>query len=362
MTPEPPSRIETRAFLDRLHLLTPEQQDKVLQKVLDIEKAYTTAPALRTDEQNALGEAASKLRTELGESLASVQKFDVPLLQATTSSLEALKAYSLGDKAGNEKGTAAELLYDQRAIELDPNFAMGYRAVGADYFSLGELGRASEYMTKAFQLREHASEREKLAITANYYQNVTGELDKAAQTYQGEIESYPREPGGYGNLGLVFANQGQYEKAMEITRQAVRLAPDQVAPYDNLANYALALQRPDEVRQTIHEAQARKMDDFILHNALYALAFLGSDSAAMAEQQQWFAGKPDYENFGLALASDTEAYGGHLAKARELTQRAVDSAMRADNKETAAIWRANAALQQAAFGFEAGSRESGSRS
>ena len=176
---------------------------------------------------DALGEAASKLRGELGESLATVQKFDVPLAEATTSSLEALKAYSLGGKASNEKGAAAALPYDQRAIELDPNFAMGYRAVGGDYFSLGELGRASEYFTKAFQLREHASEREKLTITADYYRIVTGELDKAAQTYQEEIESYPRESGAYGNLGIVYAAQGQYEKAAEITRQALRLAPDE---------------------------------------------------------------------------------------------------------------------------------------
>ena len=157
---------------------------------------------------DALGEAASKLRGELGESLATVQKFDVPLEQATTSSLEALKAYSLGRKAFNEKGAAAALPYNQRAIELDPNFAMGYLAVGIDYSNLGEVGRASEYFTKAFQLREHASEREKLAITADYYRDVTGELDKAAQTYQEEIESYPRECRAYGNLGIVYCRTG----------------------------------------------------------------------------------------------------------------------------------------------------------
>jgi tetratricopeptide (TPR) repeat protein len=214
---------------------------------------------------------------------------------------------------------------------------MGYRAVGIEYSSLGEVGRASDYYSKAFQLREHASEREKLAITAEYYGNVTGELDKAAQTFQEEIASYPREFAAYGNLGVVFAEQGQYEKAAEITRQGV-LAPDQAVFYGNPPNYALALQRFDEARQMIHEAQARKLDDVVLHNALYALAFLGSDSAAMAEQQEWYAGKPEHGNRRFGLASDTEAYGGHLVKARELTKRAVDSALHVDCKENGAIW------------------------
>jgi eukaryotic-like serine/threonine-protein kinase len=303
-----------------------------------------------------LGEVATKLRGELGESLATVQKLDVPLEQATTSSLEALKAFSLGNKAQNEKGDAATLLYHQRAIELDPNFAMAYVALGSDYNNLGELGRASEYYTKGFQLREHASEREKLSIAAQYYSSVSGELNKAAQTYQEFIESYPRRALGYFDLGIVFAQQGQYEKAAEITRQALRLAPDSAAWYDNLANDTLALQRFDETRQSIHEAQTRKWDDFILRNALYALAFLGSDSAAMTEQQQWFAAKPE-ENFGLALKSDTEGYAGHVSKARELTKRAVASAVRADNKENGAIWQANAGLRQAAYGNPAEARQ-----
>jgi serine/threonine protein kinase/Flp pilus assembly protein TadD len=306
----------------------------------------------------ALGEAASKLRGELGESLATVQRFDVPLYEATTSSLEALKAYSLGRNAVNEKGSAAGLPYHQRAIELDPDFAIGYLAVGGDYYSLGELGRASEYYTKAFQLREHASEREKLAIAASYYRTVTGELDKATQTYQEETESYPQNFRAYNNLGVALASLGQYEKAKEMERQGLHLAPDQMVFYANLANCALALQRLDETRQMIHEAQARKMDNVTFHNAHYALAFLGADSAAMAEQQQWYAGKPDYESVGLALASDTEAYGGHLSKARELTKRAVDSAIRTDSKETGAIWQANAALQQAAYGNTTEARQS----
>ena len=303
-----------------------------------------------------LGGAASKLRGELGESLATVQKFDVPLEQATTSSLEALKAYSLGKKAG-AKGNAASLPYFEHAVELDPNFAMSYRALGVDYYNLGEVGRASEYFSKAFQLRQHASERETLAITADYYQQITGELDKAAQAFQEEVESYPREPSAYANLANVYAAQGQYEKAIEMMRQAVRLGPDSVPTYENLATLALALQRFDDTRQIIQQLQARKMDDFGMHIALYALAFLGADSAGMAEQEKWFEGKPGYDTFGLALASDTEAYAGHLGKARELTKRAMDSAIRSDSKENGAIWQAIAAQREAAFGNAAEARQ-----
>jgi len=290
---------------------------------------------------DALGEAVSKLRGELGESLAMVQKFDVPLAEATTSSLEALKAYSLNNP--------------ERAIQLDPNFAMGYWRVGDIYVALGEQGRASEYYTKAFQLRDHASERERMSITAGYYRFVTGELDKAVKTYREEVASYPREP--YDALGGVYAEQGQYDKATEVTRQTLSLAPGFVDLYSDLANYALALQRFDETRQIIHEAQARKLDDAISHNALYALAFLGADSVAMAEQQKWYAGKPEYENVGLALASDTEAYAGHLGKARGLTERAVDSAIRASSKENGAIWQAIAAQREAGYGNATESRQ-----
>jgi eukaryotic-like serine/threonine-protein kinase len=300
----------------------------------------------------ALGIAASKLRSELGESLATVQKFDVPLAQATTSSLEALKAYSLAEEALDEKDPATALPNFQRAIQLDPNFALAYMQLGVTYFSLNELGRASEYYAKAFQLREHTSEWEKLAITATYYEHVTGELNKAALTLQEEIEIYPRAggTGGYNGLGLTYAQQGLYEKAIEATRPILQFDPGYKYAYANLANYSLALEHLDDARQIINQAHARKLDDYMMHNTIYAGAFLRADLAGMEEQQQWFVRQPEYENYGLALAADTEASSGHVGRARELTRRAVESAIRTDNKEGAAIYQANAALQEAAYG------------
>ncbi len=220
------------------------------------------------------------------------------------------------------------------------------------------VSQASAYETKAFQLREHASEREKLDIAATYYIDVTGELDKAAQTYQEEIEHYPRLAGTYQVLCTVYSLQGQYEKAAEITRQEVRLEGESFSN-SSLVNYALALERFDEAQKMINEAQMGKAgDNLVVHAALYALAFLRADSVAMAEQQKWFAGNPDYENFGLALASDTEAYFGRLSKAQELTKRAVDSAIKADSKEGAGIWQAIAAQREAAYGNPSEARQS----
>src|SRR5579863_783914 len=308
----------------------------------------------------ALGTAASNLRGKLGESLSTIQKFDVPLADATTSSLEALKAYTQGQKARREDNSDAALSDFQRAIQLDPNFAMGYAALGAQYSSLAQVGRGAEYYAKAFQLREHVSEREKLGIAADYYANVTGELGKAAQTYEEQIASYPRDYRGYANVGLMYAGQGEYEKALEAMRQGLRLAPDDAArfvPYSNIPNFLLVLQRFDEARQTILEGQARKLDGQIFRAAEYAGAFLSGDSRMMAEQLQWLGSKPQNENFGLSLAADTEAYAGRLAKARALTQQAVDSAVRTDSKENGAVWQENAALREAAFGNAAEAKQ-----
>ena len=299
---------------------------------------------------NALCKAAAKLRTELGESLATVQKFDVPLAQATTPSLDALQAFSLGERTRREKGSEAALPYHQRSIQLDPNFAMGYATVGNDYATLGELGRASEYLTKAFQLREHASEWERVHISGDYYLQVSGELDKAEQAYQEMTDNHPRDPNGYLSLSTVYGLLGQYQKATELAREAHLLAPDRVPESEQLASVLLASQRFDEARQTAHAALARKLDDFVLHGVLYALAFLAADPPAMAEQQRWYASNPGLKNIGLSLAADTEAYAGHLTEARRLTGQSVGSAIRADSKENGAIWWENAALREAAFG------------
>jgi eukaryotic-like serine/threonine-protein kinase len=299
---------------------------------------------------NAVGTAAAKLRGQLGESLATVQKFDVPLEHATTSSLKALQAYSLGRKAQYEKGAETAITFEQRAIELDPNFAMAYQALGTAYDSLGQPQRAGEYISKAFDLREHASDREKLVITAHYYENVTGELDKATRTLQELVDNYPRDADALNRLGVVYVLQGQYEKAAEGTRQAEQFAPDRIASYANLANYLLGMQRFDEARAEIQRARARNLDDAQLRDSLYGLAFLAGDVAGMAEQQKWFASRPEVGTLGLSLASDTEAYQGHLGKARELTKQSVDAAVRADDKESGAVWWENAALREAAAG------------
>jgi eukaryotic-like serine/threonine-protein kinase len=306
----------------------------------------------------ALSEAASHLRGQLGESLATVQKYDASLEQATTSSLDALKAYSQGQRISATSDVAGALPYHQRAIELDPNFAMAYEAVGEDYISEGEQGRADEYLAKAYQLRDHASEREKLEIAASYYNDATGELDKATQAYQEIAASYPKDYPAHLRLGDIYAALGDYRKALDVEAQLCRGEPNNSAGCVDLTNTLLALQRFDEARQVIQEMKTRKDDDAITHNAVYGLAFLASDSAAMAQQRRWFAGQPAYENYGLALASDTEAYSGRVSEARTLNQKAVDSAIKADNKENGAVYLANAAIQEAAFGFVKEARRS----
>ena len=298
---------------------------------------------------DALGEAAAKLRGELGESLATVKKYDVPLAQATTSSLEALKAYSLGGKT-YPKNAIASVPYVQRAIELDPNFAEAYSFLGLTYSDFGETSRAQEYLTKAYQLRDRSTERERILFTATYYLYVTGELDKAEQALQEGLASYPQPFSSYGWPSFLFAAKGEFERAANFAKAALRQRPDALAWYPNLARYDYFLNRFDEAQQVVHEALARGADDdFANHWYLYLIAFQRSDFAAMAEQQRWFAGRPD-EHFGLSLASGVEGYEGRVTRMREVCRRAADSALRVGQKENAATYLAGAAAYNAMYG------------
>ena len=299
---------------------------------------------------DALGQATAKLRGELGESLATVQKLDVPLAEATTSSLDALRAYSLSRSVYVAKGRGADLPYLERAIQLDPNFAMAYRAAAWDYRDLGDKQRSSEYYSRAFELREHASDRERLLIEADYYFWVVGDLDKAAQVYQELAETYPLDHYAYMGLGNVYSLQGDYEQSLVVYHQALRLAQDDVRVNEALAETLLELHHFDETRRVIHEAEARGQDHFVFRLVLYVLGFVEQNAPAMAEQEQWFAAHPKYTSLGLDLASDSKAYSGHLNEARALRKQALDSAARADQEGNGAIYLGDAAVLEAALG------------
>ena len=298
----------------------------------------------------AMGQAAAKLRNEVGESLSSVQKFDVPLEQATTNSLEALRAYTRGIKASHEKGDTEAIPFGKRAIELDPNFALAYDALGVQYSNLNQPNLAAGYLRKAFDLRDRVTEREKFHITALYYEIASGDMKKARQSYDPWIEVYPRDAVPYGNLGADYMILGEYEKAATQTQEALRLEPNQIVEYANLGQIYLALNRFDESKATIQEALERKLDDIPLHMNLYALAFFEADAAAMKKQADWAVGKTGAEDALLSLESDSEAWAGKLGKARGLSRQAIDTARRSDEKEPAALWQANAAIREALFG------------
>jgi eukaryotic-like serine/threonine-protein kinase len=298
----------------------------------------------------ALGKATTGLRSKLGESLATVEKYDVPLEQVTTPSLEALQAFTLARRALFEKGDPAAIPLYKRAIELDPNFARAYASLGLSYSNLGETALAAKNLKKAFELRERVSERERFYISAGYYSVGTNQVEKAIQTYELWIQTYPRDVPAHTNLGDAYLHVGQFEKTAAESREAIRLDPNISVAYDNLMQASLALNRLDEARASYDQAQAHKFDPPILHSLAYELGFLQNDTTAMAKQAAWATGKPGAEDVLLAYQADTAAYSGQLGKARELSRRAVSSAQRADQKETAADWEAEAALREALFG------------
>ena len=305
----------------------------------------------------ALDAAAISLRGKLGESLSTVEKYATPVEWATTPSLEALKAYSLGAKTldGGDFAAAVPLL--KRAIRLDPNFAMAYSVLGVGYHNLGENALAAENTAKAYELRERVSEREKLIIESFYYQYATGDLEKARQAYELWAQTYPQDFLPPTNLSFLYQVLGQYDKAVAEAREAVRLDPTIGVNYENLAVSYFCLNRLEETRATAEEAQAKKVDTPVVHFVLYQLAFLKNDAAGMAQQVAWATGKPGVEDSLLATEADTAAYSGQLGKARELSPRAVASAQHAEEKETAASYEASAALREALFGYPAEARQ-----
>jgi len=218
------------------------------------------------------------------------------------------------------------------------------------YGNVGQPTRGNEYLSKAFALRDRASEREKLHITSMYYMAATGELDKAIETFREWEENYPRDDVAYNNLGTVYISEGKLEQGMQQTREGMRLNPDNVIAAENLLAIMVNLGRFEEARQLYQQTMARKLDDDTLHNVLYGVEFIERNPKGMAEQAAWFEGRPELQHEILALEADTEAYAGHVLKARELTHRAVEAALRADNKESAAFWHVDGAWREAAFG------------
>jgi tetratricopeptide (TPR) repeat protein/tRNA A-37 threonylcarbamoyl transferase component Bud32 len=300
----------------------------------------------------ALDNAAVTLRSKLGESLSSVQKYATPVEEATTPSLEALKAYSLGRKIAYAKGGTASLPFFKRAVELDPNFAMAYAWMSLVYRDLNEVGRGAENARKAYDLREKVSERERFLIEGNYYSNATGEMEKAAQTYELWQQTYPKDDSPYRALGLISAYLGNWEKALEQFRAALRLEPNNGVNYLNLGIAYTALNRRDEAEAVYKQAEERKLEGELLLQSRYWLAFLKGDAAQMAQLVSAAMGKPGTEDLLLATQADTEGWYGKLKNAHELTRRAMDSAQHNDAKESAAAYQAAAALRE----VEAGSR------
>jgi eukaryotic-like serine/threonine-protein kinase len=305
----------------------------------------------------AMDKAASTLRAKLGESLASVKEFDTPVEQATTPSLEALQAFSLGWKTMNNKAdraSAVPLL--KRSITLDPHFAMAYAALGTSYGVLGEGNLSAENIRRAYDLRARVSERERLYIESHYEGFVTGDLGKAGQTYELWRRLYPRDPLPLHLLCSQNLLLGQYDRALTAIREALRLEPNSASDHNLAVVSNFTLNRLHEARSISEEAQAKGLDSPYLRFSLYDLAFLNVDAAGMAQQLAWARGKPGVEDVLLGFEADTAAYSGRLERAQDFSRRAVASAELAEERETATLYQGEVALREALFGNMAEAR------
>jgi serine/threonine protein kinase/tetratricopeptide (TPR) repeat protein len=313
--------------------------------------ASTQAEAVDRDHVlKQLGEAGDELRGKVGESLISVQRYNKPLDQATTSSLEALKYFTEGRQLQWKEGDAATIPFHKRAVELDPNFARAYASLGMAYNNIGDSQESMKNFAKAFELRDRVSDRERFYIEASYYSFVTGELPKSNQSYSEWIAAYPDDYVPYANLPINLVSLAEYEKAAKSARHAIQLAPDSGAAYGNLTEAYVSLDRLDEAKAIYEQAIARKPDLMFLRMVRYYLAFLQNDEASMRQQLDWARGNADRQSQMLWAESETAAYHGQLKKARSLAQTAVQDSKTSDNAEHGAMVTALEAAREAEFG------------
>jgi eukaryotic-like serine/threonine-protein kinase len=323
-----------------------------------------TGDALAREQMQAAGKeqvlaamdgAARKLRVQLGESLSSMQRFSTPLEQATTFSFEALKAYSLGMKMHQNKGDSEAIAFFQRAVQLDPNFAMAYGALGAAYSDTGKYDLSIENIQKAYEVRERASERERFRIATYYFSEVTHNLEKMKANCEQWVIAYPQEWRAHGLLGDALFSLGDPQSGAEAYGELLRLNSDVPSVYPNLVEIYSTLGRVDEAEAVLREGEKR--GDFAdFHFEGYMLAFLREDAAGMAKEVRWAEGKPEMEGVLLGFEANTAAYSGRLARARELSRRAVGSAQTGGNHEIAAGNEVEAALREVLFGNPAQAR------
>ena len=298
---------------------------------------------------NALGKVSLDIRNKLGESLGTVAKFSAPVEQATTVSLPALQAYSQGHKYMDRADNMGAVPFLQRAVSLDPSFAMAHASLGTVHSNLSERILARENMEKAYGLRNRVSEREKFYIDSHYHDLATGNLVKARETYELWEQTYPRDPVPPNNLAIIYANLGQYDKSISAGTVAKQLDPSGFSYGVLVGSYILA-NRLVEAQSVADEAIKKSFDFSDLQIHLYFLAFLQNNATGMAQQVAYGAGKLGVEDNLLADEADTAAYSGHLGKARDFSRRAVFSAEHADQKEAAGYYEAVAALREALFG------------
>lgn len=301
---------------------------------------------------DALDSTAFEIRNKLGESLSTIQRFDTPLEQATTPSLEALQAFNAGQRVLlHATGNPAGVLFLKRAIELDPNFALAYAYLGIAYTNIGEPGIAAGYTKKAYELRDRTSDPEKYFISAVFAKEVTGNIDAAERSCKLWIEAYPRAEMPHIYLsGAIYPVIGQYKKGADEAREAIRLKPDLPVSYAFLIENDISLNRLSEARSAYEQALEQKLSSTSYSPALYQIAFLQSDPVGMAQQAANSVGQPGLEDELMGLQADTAGYSGKLGEARELSRRAMDSALRSGEKETAATYSSLSGLREALFG------------